>query len=43
MWQKWPKIVIFDKNKDFLLKWFFLKGKKIDVYVYNGRSIVKMF
>ena len=38
MWQKWPKILIFDKNKDFLLKWVFLKkGQKIDIYVYNGR------
>ena len=29
MWQKWPKILIFGKNKDFLLKWVFLKkGQK---------------
>ena len=46
MWQKLPKIVIFDKNKDFLLKWFFLKkGQKklifmyIIIYTYNFTNV----
>jgi len=40
---KWPKILIFDKNKNFLLKWFFLKGQNNDIYVYNSRNIVEAF
>ena len=42
---KWPKILIFDKNKDFLLRWVFFskKGQKNDIYVHNSRNIIEVF